>query len=87
MKNCFCLSESYNGEHIGVVVASTTVELNEKIKEAIESHFDCEMLPLTDERVSFDNILNMYGMPLEFEVYLKDDPIPVAIGILKSYVY
>ena len=85
MINYFCLSEHYNGEHIGIVIASTTEELNEKIYEALESHFDCEILPF--DGVDIEDIKTSYGLPVDFEIYLKDDPLPLEVSILKSYVY
>ena len=85
MKTYFCLSEYYNDEHIGIVVASNTKELNEKIHEALESHFDCEVLPF--DEVEFEDMMGIYGVPFTFEVYLKDDPYPLDVGILRSYIF
>lgn len=85
MKHYFCLSESYNGEHIGIVVASSTEELRSKIVDALEGHFDAEVESYGD--VNVRDVIESYGVPYTFEVYLKDDPIPLDVEIIKSYVY
>ncbi len=85
MIHYFCLSESYNEEHIGTVVASSTKELIEKIIEALEAHFDCEVETIGD--IDLENVVPSYGVPYNFNVYLKDDNIPLEASIIKSYVY
>ncbi len=85
MIHYFCLSGSYNEEHIGTIIATNTKELNEKIVEALESYFDCEVEIIDD--VDFDDVITSYGVPYNFNVHLKDDNIPLEANIIKSYVF
>ena len=85
MKHYFCLSESYNGEHIGIIVASSTEELRSKIVDALEGHFDTGVEKFSE--VVLKVVVESYGIPCRFEVHLEDHPIPLDVEIIKSYLY
>lgn len=68
----FILNERYGDQkHIGVVVAGSNEELNDKIKQAIESHFDAEIT--SELKVELDKVYLKYGAPEEFEVQMNED--------------
>ncbi|MDI7126047.1 hypothetical protein, partial [Klebsiella pneumoniae] len=57
--------------HIGVVFAGNNEELNNKIKQAVEAHFDGE---ITGElKVELDKVYLSYGAPVEFSVEMNED--------------
>ena len=84
MKTYFCLSEDYSNEHIGVVFANEGKTLNLKIKDALESHFNCEILPFKD--INFEEILSSY-LPFIFNIELINDPITIDIRLEKTRIY
>jgi len=87
MKTYFALSEHNNGEHIGVVAVPTDVNaerLEIVVKNALESHFDAEVLPL--ETQIMEEILSSYK-PSVFGIKLTDDSLNHQIEIVETYIY
>ena len=71
-KQYFILNENEGDRcHIGIVVASNSEELNTKIKQAIEAHFDAEIT--SELKVDFDKVYSKYGASEEFEVEMNED--------------
>lgn len=76
----FILNEN-EGEryHIGIVVASNSEELNTKIKQAIEAHFDAEIT--SELKVDFDKVYLKYRAHEDFEVQMNEDGEESVRGI------
>jgi len=68
----FILNERYGDQkHIGVVIAGDNEELNAKIKQAIEAHFDGVIKE--DFVIELDKVYLKYGEAEEFSVLMDED--------------
>ena len=78
--------------HIGTIIVNNDNDLNAKIKEAIEDHFDCEAkkIPI----LTMDEVVYSHSGSYEFKVVIHDadeeDPnetIPYIIEIIETWLY
>jgi hypothetical protein len=97
----FILNEAEGDRrHIATIVCKTDEELNAKITQALEAHFDYEVTEVNGNNpLTIDQIRNTHAWSLDFEVLVKseiyEDDQPIGeddedsrqIEILETYFY
>jgi hypothetical protein len=71
-----------DGWHIGTLQIHDDIELNEKLKKALESHFDTDIMMLKDQTI--ESI--MYGKKVEFNIEIEDYGIE-QIEMFLTFIY
>lgn len=65
---CVNTVDHSDGWHVGTLQVHDDVELNKKLKEALESHFDTGITILVDQTI--ESIV--YGKTAEFNIEIED---------------